>query len=230
MNSTTSVIKKIEKDEKFFPESSEKETVNFLKSLIILIQPKNVLEIGTFLGYSTCAIADGLTSKALLSTIDEKDYFLKYYQLLPKHIQQKIKIIKKQSKDYLLNLKKDVKFDLIFIDASHDYLSVFSDFFLSLQHTQKESIFIFHDSIANGVSRVLKCIKIANCFSAHKTINLIEFPTPEKPEIAKLKKMNQIPKKLSCISGIAIVKISKNTFYPIFYLILSTIYRLNNIF
>lgn len=230
MSSATSVIKKIEKDQKFFPESSEKETINFLKALIILIQPKNVLEIGTYLGYSTCAIADGLGKMAILTTIDQKDYFSTYYRLLNNEIREKIKIINKRSDKYLLNLENDTGFDLIFIDASHDYLSVFSDFFLSLSHTSKQCVYIFHDSKSSGVKMVLKLIQFANVFSLCKTSANIELPTPEKPQIAKLKKANKIPKNLSCISGLAIVTISNNFFYPIFYRILSIIYLLNKKF
>jgi len=229
MSSTNQIIKMIEKDQHFFPESSEAETVNFLKSLIILTQPKNVLEIGTFIGYSTCAIADGLTKKALLTTVDSKKYFFKYYKLLPNHIKQKIKIVNKESRNFLLNLDKNVKFDFIFIDASHDYISVFSDFFLSLKHTEKESIYVFHDSISPGVNRVLKCIKLANIFSAWQTANTVMLPTPEKPEITTLKKKNKIPERLSCISGIAVTTLSKNIFYPVFYFILLIIYKLNKI-
>lgn len=229
MSTIKQIIKKIENDPHFFPESSETETVNFLKSLIILTQPKNVLEIGTFIGYSTCAIAKGLTKKALLTTVDSKKYFHKYYKLLPNHIKQKIKIVNKESKNFLFNLDKKVKFDFIFIDASHDYVSVFSDFFLSLNHSEKESIYVFHDSMSPGVNRVLKCIKLANIFSAWKTANIITLPTPEKPEITTLKNKNKIPEQLSCISGIAVATLSKNILYPVFYFILLIIYHLNEI-
>ena len=109
MSLTKQIIKKIEKDPHFFPESSEAETVNFLKSLIILTQPENVLEIGTFIGYSTCAIADGLTKKAFLTTVDSKKYFLKYYKLLPNHIKEKIKIVNKESKQFFFDLNKNIK-------------------------------------------------------------------------------------------------------------------------
>jgi len=216
-------MEKIRKNKSFFPESSEPETVNLLQSLVLITQPNHVLEIGTFLGYSTCAIAEVLTEHSTLVTIDQNNLFFQYYKLLPTHIKQKITIIKSQSKKYLLDLKNKKKFDFIFIDASHDYLSVFFDFFLSLKHTEKQSVYVFHDSISKGVNRVLKCIELANAFAIYQTAGIIKLSTPEKTEISFLKSMGKIPHNLSCKSGIAIVTISRNSFYPVFYCVLTII-------
>ena len=43
---------------------------NFLSLLSTLVQPKRILEIGTFTGYATICLAKGLTKDALLYTID----------------------------------------------------------------------------------------------------------------------------------------------------------------
>jgi caffeoyl-CoA O-methyltransferase len=88
-----------------------------LSTISKLIKPKSILEIGTFTGYSTLCLAEGLTKNGILITIDinkkweniTKKYFSysKYYRNIKQIYGNSIKIIP--------NLKK--KFDLVFIDA-----------------------------------------------------------------------------------------------------------------
>lgn len=47
--------------------------------------------------------------------------------------------------DYFANLEKDVKFDLIFIDACHEKYQVYRDFLNSLEHLSDNGIIILHD-------------------------------------------------------------------------------------
>lgn len=82
-----------------------------------LIQPKNILEIGTFTGYSALCLAEGISKTGELHTIDKNEelfdlqskYFQKsdYRSQIIQHLGDAIKIIP--------NLKK--QFDLVFIDA-----------------------------------------------------------------------------------------------------------------
>lgn len=82
-----------------------------------LINPKSILELGTFTGYSTLCLAEGLTSNGELHTIDineelvdfQRKYFDKsvYGHQVIQHTGSALDIIP--------NL--DLNFDLVFIDA-----------------------------------------------------------------------------------------------------------------
>lgn len=82
-----------------------------------LAKPKNILEIGTFTGYSTICLAEGLDSKGSLHTIDineelhdfQRKYFDKssYGSQIIQHTGNALEIIP----------QLDTTFDLIFIDA-----------------------------------------------------------------------------------------------------------------
>ncbi len=88
-----------------------------LSMLSKLTQPKTILEIGTYTGYSALCLAEGLHQKGVLHTIDTNeelvDFQKKYFDKSP---------YKNQIKQYLGNAlevipKIDEKFDLVFIDA-----------------------------------------------------------------------------------------------------------------
>ena len=82
-----------------------------------LIKPKSILELGTFTGYSTLCLAEGLSSNGILHTIDineelvdfQRRYFNKspYGKQIIQHTGSAIDIIP--------NL--EMTFDLVFIDA-----------------------------------------------------------------------------------------------------------------
>ena len=89
----------------------------FLSMISKLIQPKNVLEIGTYTGYSAICIAEGLPQNSTIDTIDKNEelqeiqnkYFLKsgHKHKITQHTGNAMEIIP------LI----DKKFDLVFIDA-----------------------------------------------------------------------------------------------------------------
>lgn len=82
-----------------------------------LIQPKNILEIGTYTGYSALCLAEGLQTNGKLITIDkneELEYFSKKY--FQKSIyKNKIQQITGNALEVIPQLTQ--KFDLCFIDA-----------------------------------------------------------------------------------------------------------------
>ena len=97
-----------------------------LSMLSKLIRPVTVLEIGTYTGYASLCLCEGLQENGQLHTIDIKeelvDFQRKYFDKSPwgnqifQHLGEAISIIP--------NL--DLKFDLVFIDADKEnYLNYF---------------------------------------------------------------------------------------------------------
>lgn len=91
-----------------------------------LVQPKNILEIGTFTGYSALCLAEGIQKNGNLYTIDHNEELIdlqkKYFDLSD---------YKDNIKQYLGNAIEIIpsleeKFDLIFIDADKEnYVNYF---------------------------------------------------------------------------------------------------------
>jgi len=90
----------------------------FLCIISRLIQPKTILEIGTFTGYSALCLAEGLTNDGKLITIDRNEELMylpkKYFDQSPYADQIDFKI--GNALDVLDELKDEI-YDLVFIDA-----------------------------------------------------------------------------------------------------------------
>ena len=91
-----------------------------------LIQPKNVLEIGTYTGYSAICIAEGLHSEGSIHTIDKNEELgslqQKYFE--KSGCQHVIKTYVGNALDIIPTI--DEKFDLVFIDADKsNYINYF---------------------------------------------------------------------------------------------------------
>lgn len=91
-----------------------------------LINPKNILEIGTYTGYSALCLAEGMQQEGVLHTIDkneelydfQKKYFDKsvYKNQIKQHVGKALDIIS----------TIEEKFDLVFIDADKgNYVNYF---------------------------------------------------------------------------------------------------------
>jgi caffeoyl-CoA O-methyltransferase len=98
-----------------------------LSLLSKLIRPVNILEIGTYTGYSALCLCEGMQENGQLHTIDIKeeliDFQRKYFNLSPwgnqitQHLGEATSIIP----------KLDIKFDLVFIDADKEnYINYFN--------------------------------------------------------------------------------------------------------
>jgi len=93
---------------------------NFLAIISKLIKPFNVLEIGTYTGYSTLCIAKGLNPAGMIHTIDKNEELLqiqnKYFE--KSGLRNKIKQYTGNALAIIPKLKFD--FDMVFLDADKE--------------------------------------------------------------------------------------------------------------
>lgn len=93
---------------------------NFLAIISKLIKPLNVLEIGTYTGYSTLCIANGLNPAGMIHTIDKNEELLqiqnKYFE--KSGLRNQIKQYTGDALAIIPKLKFD--FDMVFLDADKE--------------------------------------------------------------------------------------------------------------
>ena len=113
-----------------------------------LLNPKNVLEIGTYTGYSALCLAEGMLSSGELHTIDineelidfQRTYFDKsnYGHQIHQHLGNALEIIPKLNKT----------FDLVFIDADKENYSNY--FNLIVEKLNKGGIILSDNVLWSG--------------------------------------------------------------------------------
>lgn len=99
----------------------------FLSMISRLLQPKLILEIGTYTGYSALCLAEGLAADGKLVTIDpneETNHFAKKYFEESAYSRQ-IVLMQGQASQIIPTL--DGPFDLVFIDADKKSYSTYLD-------------------------------------------------------------------------------------------------------
>ncbi|WP_461788981.1 O-methyltransferase [Pedobacter sp.] len=88
-----------------------------LSMLSKMISPQNILEIGTFTGYATLCLAEGLSANGIIYTLDInaelEDMVRKNFAKSP--LNSKINYIIGDAQESIKNIKET--FDLVFIDA-----------------------------------------------------------------------------------------------------------------
>ncbi len=100
----------------------------FLSFISKMVRPRNILEIGTYTGYSAICLAEGLAPGGHLHTIDSneevRDIALKYFQ----EAGLDDRITRHQANALEIIPQLETKFDLIFLDADKEnypeYLSL----------------------------------------------------------------------------------------------------------
>jgi predicted O-methyltransferase YrrM len=117
----------------------------FLKMIVTLCGAKNILEIGTFTGYASLAMAEGSPAGAEITTIECEpeiaEIARKNFSISP--YKDKISLIEGDAKDILPEILKK-KFDLVFIDADKISNKIYYD---SLMNTQDSGIVILVDNV-----------------------------------------------------------------------------------
>ena len=97
-----------------------------------MIQPKHILELGTFTGYSALCLAEGLHEEGRLITLEHNDEMEDFIRenLALSPLGEKINLVITDAKEYLstFNAAETTQFDLVFIDADKkeycDYLDL----------------------------------------------------------------------------------------------------------
>ncbi len=92
-----------------------------------IVAPKSILEIGTYTGYASLCLAEGLTEDGLLHTIDVNEELV---EMQEKHFKNspfnsKIKTYLGDAQNIIPKI--DAKFDLVFIDADKQNYSLYLD-------------------------------------------------------------------------------------------------------
>ncbi len=89
----------------------------FLSFISKLQQPKLILEIGTYTGYSALCLAEGLAENGKLISIDVNEETSAFAKLFIEKTEyaNKIDLVLADAKDYIPTIKESI--DLVFIDA-----------------------------------------------------------------------------------------------------------------
>lgn len=105
----------------------DKEVGQLIKLLLKMRRPKNILEIGTAIGYSSILMAENSPKDTRITTIEryEKNYDIAMENIKKFGYDDKIDVRLGDANEVLLNLKD--KYDFVFIDAAKgQYLEFFN--------------------------------------------------------------------------------------------------------
>jgi caffeoyl-CoA O-methyltransferase len=115
-----------------------------LEMISKMIKPKNILEIGTYTGYSAICLAEGLAQNGKIHTIeinDELETFIRKY-IKKAHLENKIELHIGNAVELIPTF--DILFDLVFIDGDKRQ---YKDYYkLALEKTAKGG-FILADNV-----------------------------------------------------------------------------------
>ena len=123
---------------------------NFLQFIIKLINPLNILEIGTLAGYSSIAMARVSSERTRILTIEKSKEYADYAieNIIKAELSHKIEVINANAKQFLHSYNPTNKLDLIFIDADkHNYMNYFT---ILKEHLRCGGLFIFDNAFAFG--------------------------------------------------------------------------------
>ncbi len=122
-----------------------------LKMLAAMINPGNVLELGTYTGYSTLCIAEGMTPPGRIITVEIDDEMADelthtFSSLAPQGID--IELIVGDALDIIPTFADDLVFDLVFIDANKRHYTQY--FNLVLEHVRPGGFIIADNTLWDG--------------------------------------------------------------------------------
>ncbi|WP_332018924.1 O-methyltransferase [Kaistella sp.] len=115
-----------------------------LSILSKMLRPENILEIGTFTGYATLCLAEGLAKNGKITTLDvneELAYLPKKY-FAESEFSEKINFRLQDAKDFLKETEE--VFDLVFIDADKEN---YAEYFRLIKPKVKSGSVIMFDNV-----------------------------------------------------------------------------------
>lgn len=111
----------------------------FLRMISKMINPKTILEIGTFSGYATICLAEGLQEGGVIHTIEKEEEYEDFLnESFEKYNKNKVKLHIGKAMDILPTIEEE--FDLIFIDA--DKASYDAHYNICIEKLRKGGIII----------------------------------------------------------------------------------------
>lgn len=132
----------------FYPNMlSGKVQGKFLEMIVRMLQPLNVLEIGTFTGYSAMAMAAALPKDGKIITIDNNEEIIEFATKFfnKSDVSSKIHLIKGDAIKIIPELNES--FDLVFLDADKEQ---YVDYYNLVFPKVKKGGFILADNVLWG--------------------------------------------------------------------------------
>ena len=95
-------------------------SLEFISFVLKLKNPKEILEIGTAVGYSAISFVQAVDGKVNVKTIErnERRYNEAINNIKEAGLQGEIDVVLAEATEYLPNLHEDNKYDVVFIDAA----------------------------------------------------------------------------------------------------------------
>lgn len=165
----------------------------FLEMISRLVQPKRILEIGTFTGYSAICLAKGLGKDGLLYTIDineELEPMVSKY-VAKANLTEKIKLLVGNAKKVIPGLNET--FDLVFIDADKINYSLYYD--LAFDKVRKGGYIIADNVLWSG--KVVEDKKDKDTLAIHQYNQKVSADSRVRNFILSLRDGLNIAQKLS---------------------------------
>ena len=146
----------------------------FLSVISKILSPDRILELGTFTGYATLCMAEGLAKDGKITTLDinEELAYLPQKYFAESEFSEQIEFRLQDAREYLKN--SDEIFDLVFIDANK---SAYVDYFHLVKPRLKSGSVVLFDNVLwygkvleeNPKSKMTKKIKELNEIASEDT-------------------------------------------------------------
>lgn len=120
------------------------DVARFIELLLKIIKPKNILEIGSAIGYSSLIMSKASDANILTIEKDEETFKVLKENLKKYDTDNKIKAINDDAINTLKSMDKEVKFDFCFIDANK---SQYEEYLNLVYYLTRDNALILIDNI-----------------------------------------------------------------------------------
>ena len=139
-----------------------------LKMICRIMRPKRVLEIGTYTGYATICMAEGVDDDAVIYTVEKNDelqpFTIPYIEKSP--YKNKIRIFWGNIKDIFPTFSES--FDMVYIDADkRDYCAYYD---LVFPHLKSGALILADNTLWSG-----KVVEEVHAQSDKQTLGIVDF-------------------------------------------------------